>query len=254
MATRGHATRAAARLAGRRDGYAHAAGLGATVRQARRRRGWTQRELAARIGLTQARVAQLELGRGGGAPLEVWFAIGHALEMPFQATFARDRREEPADAGHLRIQELALRLARETGRRRTFELPSRPQDPAHSVDVCVVDERWRTLLLIECWNTFGSVNAAIRSTRRKIAEAEALAVSTGGEAGAFRVAAAWIIRDTRRNREIVSSYPEVFAAAFSASSTSWVRVLTRGDAPPPADLGLVWCDPNATRLFAWRVS
>ena len=77
-------------------------------------------------------------------------------------------------------------------------------------------------------------------------------MAIGGEAGAYRVAACWIVRDTRRNREILARYPEVFAAALTGSSAKWVRALTRPGATVPTEPGLVWCAGNATRVFAWR--
>jgi hypothetical protein len=160
--------------------------------------------------------------------------------------------EEPTDAGHLGIQELVLRLGRSTGRTRTFELPTRPADPALSVDVGLRDDRQRVLMLNECWNTFGSINAAVRSTKRKVAETENLAVAIAGDSAPYRVAACWIVRDTKRNRELLARYPEIFASTFTGSSAAWVRALTDSDAPPPVGLGLVWCDLRATRLFAWR--
>jgi hypothetical protein len=86
----------------------------------------------------------------------------------------------------------------------------------------------------------------------KMAEAEALAVAIAGEGEPYRVAACWIVRDTKRNRQIIASYPEVFASTFTGSSAAWVRTLTTPGAAPPAELGLVCCDLRATRLFAWR--
>ena len=131
-------------------------------------------------------------------------------------------------------------------------MPTRPADPALSVDVGWRDDQRRVLILNECWNTFGNINASVRSTHRKQAEAEQLAATIGGEAGVYRVATCWIVRDTRRNRELVGRYPEVFAAAFPAASVDWVRALTTAGAPVPDSPGLVWCDLQATRLFAWR--
>jgi transcriptional regulator with XRE-family HTH domain len=222
------------------------------IRDARKRRRWSRSQLGAKVGLGATRIGQIERGDGTGVSLEIWFALGQALDMSFRADFARDRIEEPEDAGHLGIQELALRLGRLTGRPRTFELSTRPANPSFSIDVGVRDDSVRVLFIEECWNTFGNINAAVRSTRRKIAEAEQLAVAIGGELGPYRVAAVWIVRDTRRNREIVSRYPEVFAAAFTGSSRQWVKALTTAAVEPPVGLGLVWCDLRATRLFAWR--
>jgi len=225
--------------------------MGVRVRDARRRRGWTQKALGARIGVHPSRISQLERGEGHRAPLEIWFCLGYVLRIPFKAEFWRDALQDVADAGHLKMQELMLRLARGTGRSRSFELATRPADPSLSIDVCVRDDVNRVLTIEECWNTFGNVNASVRSTQRKVAEAAQLAVAIGGEQGPFRVVAVWIIRDTRRNRDLIARYPEVFAATFSGSSSAWVKALTTA-AAPPHDLGIVWCDPSATRLFAWR--
>lgn len=184
--------------------------------------------------------------------METWFALATALRLPLRVEFGRDPVHEPGDAGHLKVQELMLRLARQTGRARMFELATRPTDPSYSIYVCTRDNRQRVLFIEECWNTFGNITASVRSTRRKLAEAERLAVAIGGETGPYRVAAVWTVRDTRRNREILARYPEVFAAAFTGSSRQWVTALTTTDARPPTELGLVWCDGDATRLFSWR--
>jgi transcriptional regulator with XRE-family HTH domain len=236
-------------LEGRRRAREAASRLGQSVRAARTRRRWTQRQLAERLGVSRSRVAQLEGGTGGAVPSATWFTLSVVLDIPLRVEFGRDALTEPIDAGHLKMQELMLRLGRQLGIARTFELPTRPQDPALSVDVCWRDDTRRVLILNECWNTFGSVNAAVRSTHRKMAEAEQLAAPMGPN---YRVATCWIVRDTRRNRELMGRYPEVFANAFPASSSAWVRALTTPAAQVPTSPGLVWADLQATRLFARR--
>jgi hypothetical protein len=145
-----------------------------------------------------------------------------------------------------------LRLARALGITRFFELPTKASEAWRSVDVCWRDDKRRVLIINECWNSFGNINAAVRSTNRKIADAAqlALAVATDGEP--YRVAACWIVRDTRRNRQILGDYPDTFATTFTGSSAGWVSALTTADAPVPEGPGLVWSDLNATRLFPWR--
>lgn len=252
MPRRKGVSRAAAVLDGRHQAASDALALGEKVRSARRRRGWSQRELATKVDLAPSRIGQLERGHGANAPLEVWHVLARALGIPFRAELGRDTAEDVLDAGHLAIQELMLQLAREAERARTFELPTKPANPTYSIDVCARDDAHRVLLIQECWNTFGNINASVRSTRRKIAEAEELAVAISGDRGPYTVAAVWIVRDTRRNREILARYPEVFASAFTGSSRHWVRALTSRGVFPPEGLGLVWCDLRATRVFARR--
>lgn len=63
--------------------------IGAVV-QARHERGWTQRDLAERIGTTQSAVARLE--RGDQDPrLSTMVAVCHALDLPL--TIGRPLKE-----------------------------------------------------------------------------------------------------------------------------------------------------------------
>ncbi|HSL32041.1 MAG TPA: helix-turn-helix transcriptional regulator [Candidatus Limnocylindrales bacterium] len=240
-----------ATIIGAREAGALAATLGGGLRQARRHIKLTQTELASKVGLSQSRYSEVERGLGAALPLDTWVSLGIAIERPLAVSFSRPTGEDRiVDAGHLAMQELLLRLARETGRRATFELATRPAEPWRSTDVGVRDDTHRVLILEEAWNTFGDVGAARRSTSRKHAEAERLAIAIGGDRP-YRVASVWIVRATEANRGLISRYPAVFASACPGSSLDWVRALVDGDAPPEA-IGLVWCDPIAGSVFAWR--
>jgi DNA-binding XRE family transcriptional regulator len=223
---------------------------GEKVRRARKRRRWTQTQLGQRVGLAQPTISDLERGSGGTLSLEVWQQVALVLQLHLELTLGRDPMEEPTDAGHLAIQELVLRHGRKVGYGRTFELPSRPANPSLSTDVGLTDDVNRRLIQVECVNVFGTVNASIRSSDRKRAEADELAVAIG-HGHTYTVHQVWVVRASRRNREIVARYPQIFAARFTGSSHAWVRALTEGTMPP-ATPGLVWCDVGATRLVAWR--
>jgi transcriptional regulator with XRE-family HTH domain len=241
------------RLAGDREAQAIAATLGAQAAATRRGLRLHQATVAARCGISRGRLGDLERGQGDGAPLGLWIALGLALGRPLRMEFSRPidpLGAETADAGHLAIQELVLRLGRAAGYARGFEVPTRPADPTRSTDVGLRHDARRTLILVECWNTIGDLGAAARSTSRKLAEAEGLATAAGGERP-FLVRGVWVVRATARNRALAARYPEVFATRFLGSSARWVAALTAGGEPPP-EPGLVWCDVAATRLFAWR--
>ena len=182
--------------------------------------------------------------------MDVWQRAFTALDRLLVVEPLRDPLAEPADAGHLRIQELVLRTARQAGLHATFELPSRPLESGRSTDVGLRNDRLRVLELIECWNVIGDIGAGARSTARKVADAEMVAVTVGLDRP-YRVASCWVVRATRRNRELVARYPEVFARRFPGSSRAWVAAITTG-IEPPVEPGFVWCDVAATRLFAWR--
>jgi len=210
----------------------------------------TQQQLARRVGCHQSSISRLETGRGGSLSVDVWQRVSLAVGRPLRLELERDASEEPSDAGHLRVQELILRVGRACGYQGRFELATRPSDPSRSADVGLRDDRNRRLLLIEAWNTFGDIGASARSFDRKLAEAERVAVAIGG-ADPYDVRGCWVVRASRRNRTLVARYPEVFAARFPGSSVAWGRALTTGS-QPPTEPGLVWCDVGASRLFAWR--
>ena len=147
------------------------------------------------------------------------------------------------------MQELVLRVGRAAGFVGSFELPTRPPEPWRSADVGLQDDVGKRLVLAECWNTFGDIGAAARSTNRIRAELESLTVARWGTDG--QIGVAWIVRATARNRTLIGRYPAVFASRFPGSSRAWVEALT-GRLPLPAEPGLVWGDVGATRLFEWR--
>lgn len=144
-----------------------------------------------------------------------------------------------------------MRLARGHGRRSTAELATRPAEPAYHADVVLQDDRQRVLLLVEIVNRSGDLGAAIRSTQRKQAELERLAVVSGGDGGQYGVAAGWLLVDTAANRRLVTRYPEFLRARFPGSAVAWARALYDG-APPPREPALAWVDGRSDRIYALR--
>jgi transcriptional regulator with XRE-family HTH domain len=239
-------------IVGAREAQRLAATLGGEIRAARRRRRMTIDDLGARVGLRQARVGAIERGEGAGAPLRVWVALGLAVGRPVSVALSRDiAAGQPADAGHLAVQELILRLARDAGLNAMFELPTRPATPARSIDVGIRDYRRRVLIAIEIWNRLDDLGAAIRAYDRKVAEAGALAVAIAGGMEPYRVASCWILRDTAANRRLVARYPAILSSRFPGSSLGWTRALT-SHGPLPPDPGLLWASADARRLVPFR--
>ena len=242
--------RRALRVATRTEGIAEArriaATLGSIVRARRRHLHLSQAELGVRVGLSQSRIGAIERGLGVGVPLEVWVALGLALGQPLAVSFSRPTRaEDLTDAGHLEVQEHLLGIGRRCGRRGAFERPTRPFDPAQSVDVYLVDTAHDCLIIQEAWNRIGDLGAAARSSDRKVAELE-----RQGLAG--RVALCWVVRDSHANQAIVRRYPEVIAARFTGSSVGWVEALEAGGRPPN-EPGIVWFDATGRRLRPVRL-
>ena len=141
-------------------------------------------------------------------------------------------------------------MLRATGRAGLIELPTQPDNPSLSIDVCIRDEPHRVLILNEIWNRTDDLGRAMRSSDRKAAEAAELAIGLGEDAP-YRVASCWILVDTAGNRALAARYPEVLASRFPASSSAWVRCLTAG-ADPPHQPGLMWIDPRSGGIIPMR--
>lgn len=189
---------------------------GQKIVAARKRRGWTQKELGRRADLSQQTISQLERGDGGTLSIASWKRTAIVLDLPLDLRIGRDAFELPLDAGHLGIQESILRLGRATGYGRTFELQTKSTDPMRSTDVGLVSHANRRLVRVECVNTFGNIGDAVRSSDRKQREAEGLAIALG-HGQPYSVYMCWVIRSTRRNRQILARYPEIFASRFTGS-------------------------------------
>src|SRR4051812_439318 len=226
---------------------------GAEIRTSRRRRRMKQVTLAAKVGISQARLADIEGGRGAGAPLEVWLALAAALDRYLRFEFARDPQAELADAGHLAIQELVIRISKVAGWEVQFEAPSRAWDSKRSIDVRLIDRRSRQIVIVECWNTFGDLGAAARSSNDKLRDAEQQAVAIAGDGEPFCVGLVWVVRDTKANRALVAKYSGASETRLPGSSVGWLHAIEERRRLP-SQPGLIWCDVNATRLFAVRRS
>jgi transcriptional regulator with XRE-family HTH domain len=220
--------------------------IGGEIRALRRRRDWTQEELARRAGVGRLMISRAERA-AGSLDVDTLEHIALAFGVPLMLGFGRGPVEGTSDAGHLAMQELVLRLGRRAGFAARFEAVA--GDSWRSTDVELRSDARKRLILAECWNTIGDVGAAARSTTRKAAGADATATALWGEAG--RAGSVWVVRATARNHDLVARYPEVFASRFPGSSRGWVDALTIGG-ELPHDPGLVWCDVGASRLYAWR--
>lgn len=255
------AKRTNAQIAGAQRAALATSRLGEEIAASRKRRRLTQVALAQRIGISRSRLAQIEAGGGAGAPPEVWFALAEALGRYLKFEFARDPQADLVDAGHLAMQELILKVAKLAGWQGGFELPTRPADPARSIDVPLVPPKTptrdrRVLEHIRRPRLNSLLGGAARSSSQKMAAAGAAAIATGGDNGAYEVDLCWVIRDTKRNRELVARYAHIFGARLPVSPQGWVKALTERGAPMPrstASSGATSaprdCSPIGTRLF-----
>lgn len=142
-----------------------------------------------------------------------------------------------------------IRTARSGG---WLPMPEAPVDPlafrSRSVDVLLARSSRGEIAVVEVWDWFDDVGAAMRSLDGKVD-----AAGRGGAAAGRRAAGLWVIRATRRNRALVAELNAVFSAKFPCAGSDWLRALREPDRPMPAGNGFVWADVSGSRLFAARL-
>jgi hypothetical protein len=97
---------------------------------------------------------------------------------------------------------------------------------------------------IEVWTWFADVGESFRSWDRKLER-----VSANSDAA---VTGCWVVRATRRNRDLVAAHRTIFAARFPGSATSWLAALTEPARPMPAKPAILWVSVDGSRVFAPR--
>ena len=200
----------------------------------------SQREAAARAGLSQARYSELERGLGMNASLETWALAAAAVGEQLVGFLERaPGATAPRDIEHVRRQAALIEFSEPGG---WSAMPEFALDPgvirSRSVDVVLLRLERREAILAEIWDWFDDVGASLRSLDgKREALAERLRREYGGD---WKVRCLFVVRKTRRNGALVAELRPLFAARFSGSSVAWLRSLADSKAGLPDADGLLW--------------
>jgi transcriptional regulator with XRE-family HTH domain len=231
--------------------------LGTALRESRQAAGMSQAEVAERAGLTQTHISHLERGRGASSRIETWSmvasAAGDQLVGFLEQAPGADR---PRDAEHLKRQNTLIRTAARGGWQ---SLPELAMDPGNtrsrSIDVALLRPATGEVVVAEIWDWFDDVGAGLRSPDAKVATvASRVAVELGPRAAPMIVRALYVVRDTRRNRLLVSDLCALFAARFPGSAFAWLAALTNPERRAPAGSGWLWSDRSGANLKPSRLN
>ena len=230
------------------------------MRDARKRYGLTQVVAATKAGLDQTTWSRLEVDRDARYTLATWdraaHAVGTALNAYLPQTSAAD---QPRDAVHLRNQELVLRTAAAGGWRGVPE-QGLDRELTRSRHGDVVLDRHKAPsapmehCLVEVIDWIPDVGESVRDFDRRLAALDRYAVARmRGDEPVPRTSGFWLLRATRRNRELVNEHRLFFRARFPGSGRAWLAALTDATKPMPTQPALLWVDVRGTRIFAARL-
>ena len=211
----------------------------------------TQAQVADRAALSQTLISDLELGLGTSASIETWAMVASAVGEQFVGFLERAPGASlPRDIEHARRQSALISIATPGGWRALPELRL-DQDArwSRSIDVALVRRATGEAVVVEIWNWFEDVGAALRSLDGKVAALrDRLDPSVE-----WTVRGLFIVRDTRRNRKLVAELGPMFATRFPGNAGAWLRALTDPGQPLPRGDGLLWSDRTGTSLRASRL-
>jgi transcriptional regulator with XRE-family HTH domain len=203
--------------------------IGAALRSVRRRKGWSQEELASKAKVSQAGVSRMERGHIGSMRLDDIRRVAAALDIRIDV-YARWRAgdlDRLLNARHSELHELVARWFAE-------ELPEWVLAPEVSfsiygergvIDILAWHEATRSLLVIELKTAIADVNELLGTTDRKRRLAAQVARERGWDP---RTVSQWlIIADTRTNRRRLDAHLAVIRNAFPDGTWAIRRWLRR---------------------------
>ena len=159
----------------------------------------------------------------------------------------------PRDYEHLKRQQLIVRTAPKGGWQPMPELPIDAKAiRSRSVDVFLRRDDRHEAVVVEVWDWFADVGEAMRGLDGKTAAAKRMLEDRRD--GAWRVGGLWVVRGTRRNRQLVGELRELFASKFPGFPAAWLAALNDPASPMPSPSGFLWTDVRDTRLITARWS
>lgn len=231
--------------------------LGNSLGEARARGGLTQTQAAARAGLAQSTWSRLESDGDPRYTLATWdraaFAVGTTLNAYLPETSSAD---QPRDAVQLRAQELVIVTAKPGGWHGLAEEQIDAQSSTSrfaDVVLCRPERQPREVALFEIIDWFADVGAPLREWPRRIEAVERREIARMvGDMDVPTVSGCWVVRATRRNRQLVAEHANVFRNRFPGSGRAWLAALTDPATAMPREPALIWVSVSGERLFPAR--
>lgn len=212
--------------------------FGRAIRALRRRRTWTQSQLAARCQLSRSTVSRIETGRIDRiafADLEtIAVALDGRLDLDFRWRGAT--LDRLIDERHAAVVDATVRWLRSGGWDVAVEASFAIYAERGSIDVFGRHPDG-PLLMVEVKASIGDVNQTLIGIDRKTRLAPEIARLRGWPAGP--VAALLVVAEGTTNRARITRHADAFGAALPASAQdcrAWVR---RPDGPPPRGIVFV---------------
>lgn len=228
-----------------------ASSVARAIKDARVLVGWTQRELAARVGVSQSTVCRVESGAAASLDLVVIGRLFTALGLRSQIEvddFRLDDRRRQQDSLHAVVNGMSARRHEGDGWRTAMEVMIGGDVPHGWIDLLAFREADRALLVQETKADIPDMGGLQRSLA--FYERTALAVARGLGWVARSVTVLAVVLDTEAVARRLADSRDLVSRAFPSPVRSTAAWLADPVCPRPVGWTLATCDP-ASRAAAW---
>jgi transcriptional regulator with XRE-family HTH domain len=200
--------------------------IGSDIRLLRKRRGWSQRRLAAEARVSRWAVATLESGRAGRLRLDILIAVVTAVGgyLSVRVLFEGEGLDRLRDRRHAELVERIVALLRDVGWEVATEVSFNHFGERGSIDVLAYHRATRTLLVIEVKSVVPDLGGMLATLDRKVRLAADIAAERGW--GSVAVARILVLPEDSTARRRVTQHAATFETAFPARTTDvnrWLR-------------------------------
>jgi transcriptional regulator with XRE-family HTH domain len=225
--------------------------IGRVVRDARRLVGWSQRDLAARVGASQAAIWRLETGQPGRIDLTlvegVMEALGLRATIGIEGRHLDDRRRQ-RDGVHAVVNGFTARRLDRLGWATATEVQIGGQHPRGWIDLLAFRSEDRALVVEEAKTEIPDMGGLQRSLSFYAREARTVATGLGWPARSVTVLVLGLDSETMARR--LADNRAIVEQAFPGSVPAMAAWLADPGAPAPRGWTLAVVDPTV-RGEAW---
>lgn len=203
-----------------------AARISADMRLLRRRRGWSQRRLAAEARVSRWAVATVESARAGSLPLDVLQAVATALDafVSVRVLYKGEALDRLRDERHAELVEHVVALLWALEWEVATEVSFNNYGERGSIDILAFHRATRTLLVIEVKTVVPDLGGMLATLDRKVRLAAEIAAARGWMPDA--VQRLLVLPEDRTARRRVKQHEATFETAFPARNVAvnaWLR-------------------------------
>jgi transcriptional regulator with XRE-family HTH domain len=205
--------------------------LGLSIRALRRRRGWSQRTLGERVGLSPSGISRIERGAARHASIDTVERILEAFgaRLHVRALWRGEELDRLLDRDHARIVDDLISLLTPDGWTPIPEATFQVAGERGSIDVLAWHETTGTLLVIEVKTVVPDIQATVAGLDRKARIAPVLARQRGWTVRG--VARLLVLPDDRTARRRIEAFAATFDRALPARTAAIKRWLAAPAGP-----------------------